>query len=80
MVWLYPSPVSVGRGRSFSLAQIDSTCLRGGNRRGRGDTHLDASSKKIFRFESILFSVLYNRDTSLLTLQFPAITLKSIKF
>jgi hypothetical protein len=37
MAWLYRSPIAVGGGRWSLLAQIVSTCLRGGYRRGEGE-------------------------------------------
>jgi hypothetical protein len=91
MVWLYTSPILVERGRGvFHLLKLflpAFAAATGGGGGGGGETapverktHVWMHLQKIFRFESTLFSVLYNRYTSLLTLQFPAITLKSIKF
>ncbi len=37
MIWLYRSPIAVGREWVFYLPMVVSTCLRGCSRRGRGE-------------------------------------------
>jgi hypothetical protein len=77
MVWQYPSPISVGKGRgAFHLLKLFLPAFAAATGGGEGDssqwskqTHLWMRLQKNFILESTLFSVFDNRYKSLLKLE-----------